>query len=99
MIYVLVTMSVNPEETEALKFYKDRAKEIRGEYGVEVVKRFDVIERLAGNFEDESIRILKFPSVEHVKNWLSDPRYLEIIPYRDRGYNNVTVSILKDLGS
>lgn len=95
MVHVLVTLLVNPDEPEALEAYKERAKAVRDEYGCEVVLRTNVVERLVGDVEEESVRILKFPSSEHVRGWLNDPRYLEIVPLRERGYKKVTVTILE----
>ncbi|MBF2068993.1 DUF1330 domain-containing protein, partial [Fischerella thermalis] len=46
--------------------------------------------------EGESIRILKFPSADHVRKWLTDPRYLETVPLRERGYRQVTITLLEE---
>lgn len=96
MIDVLVTLTKNPAEEKALQEYKKRAKAIRDEYGAKTILRLDVKEKLIGSFKDESIRVLRFPSVNHVQQWLSDPRYKEVISLRERGYHNVTLSILKE---
>lgn len=96
MIHVLITLLANPEETKALKEYQRRAKAIRDEYGAETVLRLNAKERLLGSFEEESIRILKFPSANHVRKWLTDPRYLEILPLRERGYRKVTITLLEE---
>jgi uncharacterized protein (DUF1330 family) len=98
MIHVLVTFLENPAELEALEEYRRTAKKIRDEYGAETIMRFNTKERLLGGFEEESVRILKFPSSNHVKNWLSDPRYIKIAPLRERGYLKVTLSILEEFG-
>jgi len=97
MVYVLVTFLENPKESEALDEYRKRAKKIRDQYGVETVLRLNANERLIGNFEEESIRILKFPSAQHVKDWLSDPRYQEIVSLREKGYRKVTLTILDEV--
>lgn len=96
MTHVLVTLIANPNELEALEQYKKRAKVIRDEYGSELVLRMNTKERLLGSFEEESIRILKFPSADHVRGWLADPRYLEILPLRERGYRKVTITLLEE---
>ncbi|NJN11497.1 MAG: DUF1330 domain-containing protein [Richelia sp. RM1_1_1] len=96
MVHVLVTLIANPDELEALEIYKRQAKAIRDEYGAELVLRLDVKERLLGSFEEESIRILKFPSADHVRKWLTDPRYLKTLPFRDRGYRKVTITLLEE---
>lgn len=95
MVYVLVTLIPNPNEPEALENYKRQAKAIRDEYGAELVLRMNTKERLLGSFEGDSIRILKFPSADHVQRWLTDPRYLETLPLRDRGYRQVTITLLE----
>lgn len=96
MVHVLVTLSPNPHASEAAENYKKRAVAIRDEYGAEVVLRMHTKERLLGYFEEESIRILKFPSVEHVRGWLADPRYLEVLLFRDKAYRKVTITVLED---
>ena len=96
MVDVLVTLTKNPTEKEALQKYKERAKAIRDEYGAKTILRLNVKEKLIGSFEDQSIRVLRFPSVNHVQQWLSDPRYQEVISLRERGYRNVTLSILEE---
>ncbi|KEO84357.1 DUF1330 domain-containing protein [Tumebacillus flagellatus] len=97
MVHVLVTMKDNPNEPEALAEYKRRATAIRDGYGAELVLRMNVGERLVGALAEESIRLLRFPSADHVRGWLNDPRYLEIIPLREKGYERVTVTILEDI--
>ncbi|MBL0387623.1 DUF1330 domain-containing protein [Tumebacillus sp. ITR2] len=97
MVHVLVTLKDNPNEPEALAEYKRRATQIRDEYGAELVLRMNAQERLVGELSEESVRLLKFPSADHVRGWLNDPRYLEIIPLRERGYERVTVTILEDI--
>ncbi|MFN6518445.1 MAG: DUF1330 domain-containing protein [Nostoc sp. CreGUA01] len=97
MVHVLVTLIPNPQASEAAENYKKRAVAIRDEYGAEVVLRMQAKERLLGSFEEESIRVLKFPSVDHVRGWLTDPRYLEVLPYRDEAYHKVTITVLEDL--
>lgn len=97
MVYVLVTMHPDERKQAALDLYKDRAKQVRDEYGAQVVKRWDVGERLVGDFADSSIRLLQFDSIEQVKGWLADERYIEVVPYRDKAFYSVTVSILNDL--
>ncbi|BDI17089.1 hypothetical protein ANSO36C_28910 [Nostoc cf. commune SO-36] len=96
MVHVLVTLTPNPHASEAAENYKKRAVAIRDEYGAEVVLRMHTKERLLGSFEEESIRILKFPSVEHIRGWLTDPRYLEVLPFRDQAYRKVTITVLED---
>lgn len=96
MIYVLVTFLENPKELKALEEYRQSAKAIRDEYGAETIMRFNLKEKLLGEFEEESIRLLKFPSADHVKQWLSDPRYLKIASLREKGYLRVTLSILEE---
>ncbi|MBD2434889.1 MULTISPECIES: DUF1330 domain-containing protein [Fischerella] len=96
MVYVLAILTPNPDEPEALENYKRQAKIIRDEYGAELVLRLNVKEQLLGSFEGESIRILKFPSADHVRKWLTDPRYLETVPLRERGYRQVTITLLEE---
>ena len=95
MVYVLAALTPNSQEPEALESYKEQAKSIRDEYGAELILRLEVTEQLLGSFEGESIRILKFPSADHVRNWLTDPRYLKILPLRDRGYHKVVITLLQ----
>jgi uncharacterized protein (DUF1330 family) len=93
MVYVLVTLTLG-NDSESLEKYKETAKRIRDKNGAKVINKFTITDRLVGNFSDESVRLLKFPSREDVYNWLSDPEYMEVIPFREKGYKNVTVSIL-----
>ena len=97
MVHVLVTLKDNPHEPEALAEYKRRATLIRDEYGAELVLRMNTVERLVGDLPEESVRLLRFPSADHVRGWLTDPRYVEIIPLRERGYERVTVTILEEI--
>ncbi|PMB06769.1 hypothetical protein CEN49_14605 [Fischerella thermalis CCMEE 5273] len=96
MVYVLAILTPNPDEPEAPENYKRQAKVIRDEYGAELVLRLNVKEQLLGSFEGESIRILKFPSADHVRKWLTDPRYLETVPLRERGYRQVIITLLEE---
>jgi len=96
MVHVLVTLTPNYHVSEAAENYKKRARTIRDEYGAELILRMKTKERLLGSFEEESIRILKFPSVEHVRGWLTDPRYLEVLPLRDQAYRKVTITVLEE---
>ncbi|MEH2360888.1 DUF1330 domain-containing protein [Nostoc sp.] len=97
MVLVLVTFLENTEELKALEEYRSRAKKIRDEYGAETVYRLNIKERFIGNFEEESIRILKFPSIQHLKDWLSDPRYQAIVSLREKGYRKVTLTIIEEV--
>ncbi|WP_159886653.1 DUF1330 domain-containing protein [Paenibacillus puerhi] len=97
MVWVLVTMTPNEQEPEALERYKERAKAVRDEYGAQAFRRWDAGERLVGSFPDESIRLLRFDNEEQVKGWLEDPRYAEVIPFREKAFASVTVTLLRDL--
>ncbi|MEK8129278.1 DUF1330 domain-containing protein [Paenibacillus filicis] len=97
MVWVLVTMTPNEQEPEALERYKERAKTVRDEYGAKAFRRWDAEERLVGSFPDTSIRLLQFDSEEQVKGWLEDPRYAEVVPDREKAFSSVTVTILRDL--
>lgn len=94
MVQVLIALTPNPEEQESLNKYREKATLIRDEYGAEVVLRSNIEERMIGNFGYETVRLVKFPSIDHVWGWLNDPRYQEIIPLRDKGYKAVSVVIL-----
>lgn len=96
MVHVLITLTPNPDASEDAEKYKKTAVAIRDEYGAEVVLRMQTKERLVGCFEEASIRILKFPSIENVQGWLTDARYLEVLPFRDQAYQKVTITILED---
>ncbi|MNI42335.1 hypothetical protein D3C73_966250 [compost metagenome] len=97
MIFVLVTMTEAEGQLEALQQYKTTATQVRDEYGAKVVSRYEVGERLVGGFADTSVRLLAFDSEEQVKGWLSDERYVEVIPLRERAFRSVTVSVLHSL--
>lgn len=94
--YVLVSMTHNPEEKDALENYKEVAKKVRDENGAKVVFKHDIEENLIGNSEGKSVRILEFPTEQHVHNWLSDPRYSAVKPLRDKAFTYLSLSILKD---
>jgi uncharacterized protein (DUF1330 family) len=97
MVYVLITMTPNYLEEESLNEYKEKAKKIRDEYGAEVVLRQNIVEKPIGDLIGESIRLIKFPSKDHVKRWLNDPRYQNIVPLREKGFHSVTLNILEDV--
>ncbi|HEU4962736.1 MAG TPA: DUF1330 domain-containing protein [Bacilli bacterium] len=98
MVQVLITLLANPDEPEALAAYKKQATVIRDSYGAELLFRMNAGARIVGDFAEESVRILQFPSLDHLHGWLNDPRYLEIIPLRDKGYRKVTITVLEPVG-
>ncbi len=41
------------------------------------------------------MRVLKFPDTSYVHGWLNDPRYLELLPLRERAYKKLSITVLE----
>jgi len=92
---VLVTMTNNPAELESLNEYKSVAKKVRDENGARVLFSGELNNDVIGYSSGKSIRILEFPSEAAVFNWLNDPRYMAVIPLREKAFTNLSLNILQ----
>ncbi|MFP7737479.1 DUF1330 domain-containing protein [Priestia aryabhattai] len=94
--YVIISMTANPAQQDALLEYKNVAKKVRDENGARVLLKKDVHKDVIGNFNGESIRILEFPSENNIHNWLNDPRYIKVKPLRDKAFSYLSLTILSN---
>ena len=95
-VLVIVQGTPHPDRGESLKQYQRAAGAVIQKHGGQVVARGGGVESLAGHHKWSLGVILRFPSIEAVHSWHSDPDYEKLIPLRTEAYQDLEVNVFQE---
>lgn len=95
-IILIVIGLMNPLEMEAFQYYKTSINEIYEEVGATVQGRYPVIQTVIGETKPDFVLVVEFPDEEAFIELFSSKEYIELVPYREKGFKDLTVYISKN---
>ena len=87
--YLVVTSVPIPDKTEEMQTYVSQVTPLLMKGGGEVIARYGVTEQLGGEGGPKSIAIMKFPSVQAIKDALSTDEFKALAGLRDAAFSRV----------
>lgn len=87
--YLVVTSVPIPDKTEEMQTYVSQVMPLLMKGGGEAVARYGVIEQLGGEEGPKSIAVIKFPTVQAVKDALSTEEFEALAGVRDAAFSRV----------
>lgn len=95
-VLVIVQGTPHPDRSDILKQYQTAAGAIIGKHGGQVVARGGGVEALAGNHKWQLGIVIRFPDMNAVHAWHSDPDYQKVIPLRTQAYADLEVNVFQE---
>lgn len=90
---LVVTGVPDPNESEALAYYSERAKKLFAEAGGKPIARHQVKEQLYGKNSAAIVFVAEFPDDASIKKFFSTDAYKAILPYRNKAFKNLNIYI------
>ena len=94
MVQVVASLSINPEEPEAVEAYFAVAMPLIEKAGAKVVQKIEVGEVVVGEQPSEMVMLVEYPSYEAVEGVFKSPEYRAIIPKREKAFLKYNVCIV-----
>ncbi len=103
MIQVVASLTINPDEPEALESYFAAAMPLIENAGATVAQQIELGDPIVGETPSQLLMLVDYPSLDAVDAVFRSPAYQSMIPIRDRAflkYNICYVSnnVLIELG-
>ena len=102
MIQVVASLTINPEEPQALQAYMDGAMALIEKAGGKVVQTINLGDAIVGDPPSELLMLVDYPSYDAVDYVFRSKAYRDIIPHRNKAflkYNICLVSKIDGLGA
>ncbi|GAB5525339.1 MAG: hypothetical protein Roseis2KO_32110 [Roseivirga sp.] len=94
---MIVTSSINPDETESLQAYVESVMPMLLELGGQVIKRTKITDVYFGEKPAELLLVMDFPSKEALKAMFDSEAYQALIPLRNKGFSQVNILFAEEL--
>lgn len=95
-VFVIVQGNPDPAGAEALQHYQQNAGAVIQKYGAQIVVRGQGLGSLHGPRHFQVGLVLRFPDRAAVEAWLSDPDYQRLIPFRNKGYAELELTLYQE---
>ena len=94
MVQVVASLSINPDEPEAVATYFGVAMPLIEKVGAKVLQKIEVGEPVVGEQPSELVMLVEYPSYEDVERVFKSPEYQAIIPMREKAFLKYNVCIV-----
>jgi len=94
---LVVTSTPNPNEQEALQKYVVAVMPLLLDLGGTVVKRSMITDTYFGKRNFTFLLIMDFPSKQALINMFDSDTYKDLIPVRDKGFENINIFFANNL--
>lgn len=94
---LIVTATPNPAEAEAMQAYFKGALPLLMGAGGKLVKRLNIANTIDGEQSFGRVLIMDFESQGSVTKVFASDDYRALIPHRDRGFLNITISLASEM--
>ena len=91
---MIASLSVNPDETDALEEYFRVANSLIDRSGAKVLKKLEIGDPIIGEKISEIIMIVEYPDHYAIERMLNSIEYRNVIPIRDRAFRKYNLCIL-----
>ena len=94
MIQVVASLTINPDEPEALQRYFDTAMPLIEKVGAKVTQKIELGEAVIGDTPAKILMLVDYPSYDAVDAVFKSEEYLSIVGDRDRAFAKYNVCIV-----
>ena len=94
MIQLVASLTINPEEPEALRAYFETATRLMSRFKGTLVQRLELGDPVIGEKVSEIILVVNYPSYIEVDEMFASSEYRSIVPMRDRAFLKYNVCIV-----
>ena len=96
-VKIVVTAVPNPEAMEDMQTYLSKVVPILVGYGGEIIVRGKANKAVVGNINFGMILVMNYDSAETIEKMFNSPEYIELIPFRDKGFKKFDVVIIENM--
>lgn len=86
MIEVVASLTINPEEPEALQAYFNVAQKLIDKVGARVVQKIELGDDVIGEKASELLMLVEYADQEAVNRVFQSDEYQSIIPEREKAF-------------
>lgn len=94
MVQVVASLTINPEEPEALDTYFGVAMPLIDKVGAKVIQKIEVGDPVVGEQPSELVMLVEYPSYEAVEKVFKSAEYQAVIPFREKAFLKYNVCIV-----
>ena len=94
MVQVVASLTINPEEPEALQKYFGVAMPLIEKAGGKICQRIELGKPIIGEQSTETVMLVDYPSFDSVERVFQSPEYKTAIPHRDKAFLKYNVCIV-----
>ena len=94
MIQLVASLTINPDEPEALRTYFETAARLMARYNGTLVQRIELGDPVVGEKVSEIIMVVNYPSYTEVDEMFASATYRSVIPMRDKAFLKYNVCIV-----
>ena len=94
MVQVVASLTINPDEPEAVETYFETAMPLLEKVDAKVVQRLELGTAVIGERPSEVVMLVDYPSYEAVESVFNSPEYKAIAPTRDKAFLKYNVCIV-----
>jgi len=92
-IFLIIIATINSQERDSFEYYKTEINRQYESVGATVVKRYPVLQVLAGEEKPDFIMIVEFPNQQALQKLFTSEEYKKIAPYREKGFTKLNAMI------
>ena len=94
MVQVVASLSINPDEPEAVDAYFGVAMPLIEKVGAKVLQKIEVGEAVIGEQPSELVMLVEYPDYESIERVFESIEYQAIIPTREKAFLKYNVRIV-----
>lgn len=96
MVQVMASLTVNPEEPEALEHYFEIASMLMQKVGAKIVQKIEFGAAVIGEKGAEMVMLVNYPSYQAIDMVFKSPEYQMLIPFRDKAFLKYNICIVSN---
>lgn len=96
MIQIVASLSINPDEPEALETYFSVATRLLDKVGAKITQQIEVGDSVVGEKASEIVMLVDYPSYDAIDDVFESEEYTSIIPARDRAFLKYNICIVNN---
>ena len=95
MIQLVASLTVNPDEPEALRTYFDVAMGLIEDVGAKLSQKIEYGDPVIGDKPFEMVMLVDYPNYEAVRKVFHSEAYRAIIPERDKAFLKYNICLVQ----
>ena len=98
MIQVIASLTINPDESDALARYHEATTPLIEKAGARIVQQLELEDPVVGEMPGKILMMIEYPSQEALEGVFNSAEYKSIIPYREKAFLEYNICIVKKDG-